>query len=63
MEPSGPVRAQFCDYELPYRPRYKNQPGFFQEERQLRNLCLPDKFEYLQQQKPDRDLTSGKMDN
>ena len=34
MELSRSVRAQFCDYELSYRPMYENQLGFFEEERE-----------------------------
>ena len=56
MELSRSVRAQFCDYELSYRPMYDNQLGFFEEERQLKFLwCVSDEFENLQEQKPDRD--------
>ena len=31
MELSRSVRAQYCDYELSYRPMYENQLGFFEE--------------------------------
>ena len=49
------VRAQFCDYELSYRPIYKNQLGFFEEERELKFLwCVSDECDNLQEQKTDR---------
>ena len=55
MELSRSVSAQFCDYELSYRPMYENQLGFFEEERQPKFLwCVSDEFENLQEQKPDR---------
>ena len=55
MELSRSVRAQFCDYELSYRPMYQNQLGF-SEERELKFLwCLSNEFEKLQEQKPDQD--------
>ena len=31
MDLSRSVRAQFCDYELSYRPMYESQLGFFEE--------------------------------
>ena len=56
MELSIYVRAQFCDYELSYRPMFENQLGFFEEERDLKFLCcVSDEFEILQEKKPDRD--------
>ena len=56
MELSRSVRAQFCDYELSYRPMYENQLGFFEEERELKFLwCVSDEYDNLQEQKPDRD--------
>ena len=56
MELSISVRAQFCDYELSYRPMFENQPGFFEEERDLKFLCcVSDECEILQENKPDRD--------
>ena len=56
MELSRSVRAQFCDYELSYRPMYENQLGFFEEERELKFLwCVSDEYDSLQEQKPDRD--------
>ena len=56
MELSRSVRAQFCDYELSYRPMYKNQLGFFEDERELKFLwCVSDEYDNLQKQKPDRD--------
>ena len=54
MELSRFVRGHFCDYELSYRPMYKNLLGFFEQERELKFLwCLSDDFENLQ--KPDKD--------
>ena len=56
MELSRSVRAQFCDYELSYRPMYENQLGFFEDERELKFLwCVSDEYDNLQEQKPDRD--------
>ena len=56
MELSRSVRAQFCDYELSYRPMYENQLGFFKEERELKFLwCVSDEYDNLQEQKPYRD--------
>ena len=56
MELSRSVRAQFCDYELSYRPMYENQLGYFEEERELKFLwCVSDEYDNLQEQKPDRD--------
>ena len=54
MELIRSLRAQFCDYELSYRPMYENQ--LFVEEKQLKFLWyVSDEFENLQEQKPDRD--------
>ena len=56
MELSRSVCAQFCDYELSYRPMYENQLGFFEEEREPKFLrCVSDEYDHLQEQKPDRD--------
>ena len=56
MELTRSVRAQFCEYELSFRPMYENQLGFFEEERDFKFLwCLSDEFDNLQQQKPDQD--------
>ena len=56
MELSRSVRAQFCDYELSYRPMYENQLGFLEDERELKFLwCVSDEYDTLQEQKPDRD--------
>ena len=61
MELSISVRAQFCDYELSYRPMFENQLGFFEEERDLKFLCcVSDWFEILQEKKPDRDCDEWK---
>ena len=55
MELSRSVRAQFCDYELSYRPMSENQLGFFEEERELNFLwCVSDEYDNLQEQKSDR---------
>ena len=56
MELSRSVRAQFCYYELSYRPMYENKLGFFEEERELNFFwCVSDEYDNLQEQKPDRD--------
>ena len=56
MKLSRSVRAQFCDYELSYRPMYENQLGFFEDERELKfRWCVSDEYDNLQEQKPDRD--------
>ena len=56
MELSRSVRAQFCDYELSYRPMYENQLGFFEEERELKFFwCVSDEYDHWQEQKPDQD--------
>ena len=56
MDLSRLVLAQFCDYELSYRPMHKNQLGFFEGERELKFLwCVSDEYDNLQEQKPDRD--------
>ena len=61
MELSISVRAQFCDYELSYRPMFENQLGFFDDERDLKFLfCVSDGFEILQEKKPDRDWVEWK---
>ena len=65
MELSRSVRAQFCDYELSYRPMYENQLVFF-DERELKSgvcltsmtkllWCVSDEYDKLQEQKIDRD--------
>ena len=56
MKLSRSVGAQFCDYELSYRPMYENKLGFFEEERGFKFLwCVSDEYDNLQEQKPDRD--------
>ena len=56
MELSRSVRAQFCDFELSYRPMFKNQWGFYEEERELKLFwCVSDEYDDFQEQKPDRD--------
>ena len=63
MELSRSVRAQFCDYELSYRPMYENQLGFFEEEGELKFLwCVSDEYDNLQEQKPDRDCDEWEND-
>ena len=55
IELSRSVRAQFCDFELSYRPMYENQLEFFEEERELKFLWyVSDEYDNLQEQKPDR---------
>ena len=52
---SRSVSAQFCDFELSFRPMYENQLGFFEEERQPKFLwCVSHEFETLKEQKRDR---------
>ena len=56
MDLSRSVPAQFCDYELSYRPMHENELGFSEEERELKFLwCVSDEYDNLQEQKPDRD--------
>ena len=56
MELNRSALAQFCIYELSYRPMYENQLAFFEEERELKFLwCVSDEYDNLKEQKTDRD--------